>query len=117
MSMRTFRLFAASAIALSACAPESGPPEGESIECALEQASGFSSQCVLEVAGEGRFTIHHPDGSFVRVSFNPASGLLSVSDGAFLLEQTTKDSDNPLEFSTGPNRYRISRDLLTKPAS
>ena len=116
MSMRISSLVAASVVALTACAPESGAPEGERIECALDQASGFSSQCVLEVAGEGRFTIHHPDGSFVRVSFDVASGLLSVSDGAFLLEQTTSASDNPIEFSNGPNRYRISRDLLTQPA-
>ena len=117
MSTRISSLLAASTLAFAACAPESGAPEGESVKCALGVGASFVSDCVLETVGEGRFVIHHPDGSFVRVAFDGDSGLLSVTDGAMQLDQTTSFSEDPVEFSTGPARYRVKRDLLTQSAS
>ena len=117
MFTRISSLVAASVIALSACAPESGAPEGESVDCALGVGAEFAADCGLERAEGGSVVIHHPDGAFVRVTFDADSGLLSVNDGALQLDQTTKASEDPVEFSTGAVRYRVSRDLLTQTGS
>ncbi|MEO0871139.1 MAG: hypothetical protein AAFY19_04145 [Pseudomonadota bacterium] len=114
MSMRTSSLLLGIA-ALTACAPESGAPEGVRIECALAPDAAFSSQCVLEDSGAGALTIHHPDDTFQRVRYDAATNVLMSADGAQLLVLDPDPSAGTVEFSIGPAKYRIERRVLTAP--
>lgn len=116
MSMRIFSALAAIA-ALAACAPESGAPKGESVECAMEPGASFSAQCVLEDSGAGALTIHHPDATFQRVQYDAASGALTSADGAQILLSDPDPAAGTLEFAIGSYRYRIDRQLLASPTS
>ncbi len=116
MSTQTFSVGVCASFALVACAPESGAPEGDSVECALAGSQRFASDCVLETLPGDAFAIHGPDGSFQRFSYDEASGVLTVADGA---EGIAVDPDAPadsIEFAVGANRYRISLENLTSPS-
>ena len=112
MSTRISRLARAPALLLAACAPEAGAPEGQSVECAFGEGASYSSDCVLENAGDGVFTIHHPDATFQRVRYDAASGGLTSADGADELASNPDPAAGTLEFAIGNARYRIERSVL-----
>lgn len=100
---------------LAGCGAESPPPPGDDIACAIGAGAEFSPVCTLElVAGSEAVVLHHPDGGFRRLRFDPATGLLAPGDGAepLLIEQAEGDT---LQFAIGADRYRIPRALLQPP--
>lgn len=113
MSMRISRPAFGIALLLVACAPESGAPQGTNVECALGDNASFSADCVLEHGQGGVFTIHHSDGTFQRVRYDDAAGMLTVADGAETMKAKPDPSAAVLEFTVGAARYRIPRDALT----
>ncbi|MFO6447462.1 hypothetical protein ACLBKU_09995 [Erythrobacter sp. NE805] len=101
---------------LAACGAESPPPPGETIACAIGAGSDFAEACTLErVAGTREIVIHHPDGGFRRLTFDPATGTLAPLDGAepLVLEQ----GQGVIQFALGADRYRIPREPAASPAS
>lgn len=116
MSLRTFSALAAFAVLAACGAPESPPPPGDDIECAIGTGAAFASVCKMErVAGTQQIIIHHPDGGFRRVTFDPATGALAPLDGAdpLMLEQ----GEGVIQFALGTDRYRIPRGAQTPLAS
>lgn len=112
MSTRISKFALAPAVLIAACAPESGAPEGPSVECALGEGETLVSDCVLEASGGGTFTIHHPDASFQRIRFDAESGELSAADGADEMAVSTDPKAGTLEFTIGGARYRVQRSAL-----
>jgi len=98
---------------LGACALESGEPEGERIECALDGAD-FASDCILELLGDAgtRFAIHGPDGGFRRFSVDPQNGTITLVDGAEDLSVREEPDGAVAELAVGSDRYRIERAML-----
>jgi hypothetical protein len=91
------------------------PPPGDSIACAIGAGAEFAEVCKLErVAGTQRIIIHHPDGGFRRLTFDPATGTLAAADGAepLVLEQ----GQGVIQFAIGSDRYRISREPAAAPS-
>lgn len=114
MSTRTSSLLVTVALLLGACAPESGAPDGEKIDCALGRGEAFKANCTLQIAANENETflvIHHPDGDFRRFVFSPATGGFLTADGADTLE-TFVDRDGVREIKLADNRYRIPPRLL-----
>jgi hypothetical protein len=97
----------------SACSPESVPPEGDTIACAIGEGTEFAEVCTLErVAGDGStFLIYGPDGSFRRLMIDPATGAFGAEDGADMLEVVSQDG-KMAEFSIAGDRYRIPHKLV-----
>lgn len=104
------------AAALSACGPESVPPEGDTIACAIGSGADFAEVCTLERADEdgSTFLIHGPDGSFRRLLIDPATGDFGAEDGADSLEIVTQDGEMA-EFTIAGDRYRIPHSLVRQP--
>lgn len=101
--------------AAAACGDVSPPPAGDTIACAIGEGAAFAEACTLErVAGTQDIIIHHPDGGFRRLAFDPATGKLAARDGAepVMLEE----GEGVLQFALGPNRYRIPREPAVPPA-
>jgi hypothetical protein len=95
---------------LAGCGAESPPPAGEAIECAIGAGAGFAAGCTLErVAGGRTIILHHPDGGFRRVTFDPATGTLAPLDGAEPVVR--EEGQGVLQFRIGADRYRIPREL------
>lgn len=116
MSLRISSALAALALLTACGAPESPPSPGEDIECAIGEGTEFASVCKLErVAGTQKIIIHHPDGGFRRLTFDPATETLAPLDGAepVMLEQ----GQGVIQFRIGPDRYRISREPPDKPSA
>lgn len=92
--------------ALAACGPQSPPPAGDAIECALGGAQDFTPDCRYEVSQDGRqAVIWHPDGGFRRFDLLPGGAGLASSDGA---EQVIQGiMGGKLEVSVGQDRYRL----------
>lgn len=100
---------------LAACASQSPSPPGDAVECAIGAGADFSAVCTLErVSGTQMIILHHPDGGFRRLSFDPASGALAAIDGAdpVVLER----GEGMLQFALGPDRYRLPRAPLATSA-
>lgn len=106
----------AALVLLAACgAPESPPPSGTDIECAIGTGAAFAPVCKLErIAGTQQIIIHHPDGGFRRVTFDPATGALSPLDGADPL--VLEKGEGVIQFAIGSDRYRIPREPPATPA-
>lgn len=104
-----------SAVALLAgCGgPESPPPPGDTVECAVGADASLAAVCTLERA-EGEIILHHPDGGFRRLVREPATGALAPLDGAEVLVQE-QGAEGAETFAIGPDRYRIPRNLLDPP--
>lgn len=115
MSTRISSLVVGAVLAVAACAPESGAPEGPSVECALGEGAGFSAECLLEHAGSGVYTIHHPDASFQRIRYDAAAGTLMAADGADEIDISPDPAAGTFEFAIGTARYRIERRVLVTP--
>ncbi|MCZ8369348.1 MAG: hypothetical protein O9293_05170 [Porphyrobacter sp.] len=99
---------------LAGCGGTSPPPEGETIECAIGEGAAFASACTLErVAWTQEIILHHPDGGFRRLAFDPASGALAPLDGADPV--IIEPGEGPLQFAIGADRYRIPREPATAP--
>lgn len=93
---------------------ESPPPAGETIACAIGKDAPFAEVCTMEqVAGSGQIVLHHPDGGFRRLSYDPATGIVAALDGAdaVVIEQ----GEGALQFAVGPDRYRIPREAAPAP--
>lgn len=97
---------------LAGCGEQSPEPAGDDIACAIGQGAEFAEVCTLErVAGTPQIIIHHPDGGFRRLSYDPATGTLAPLDGAEPV--VLEEGQGVLQFAIGPDRYRIPR----KPAA
>lgn len=104
-----------SLVLLTACGAESPPPEGEKVACAIGTDADFAEVCTLEtVAGTPQIIIHHPDGGFRRLNYDPAAGTLAPFDGAepLVMEQ----GEGVLQVAIGPDRYRIPGEPAATPA-
>lgn len=115
MSLRTSSALAAFAVLAGCGAAESPPPPGDEIECAIGTDAEFAAVCKLErVAGTREIVIHHPDGGFRRLTFDPAAETLAPLDGAdpLVLEQ----GQGVLQFRVGTDRYRLSREPPATPS-
>jgi hypothetical protein len=102
-------------VLLAACSSQSPPPPGDEVECAIGSGADFSAVCTLErVSGTPMIILHHPDGGFRRLTFDPASGTLAAMDGAdpVVLEA----GEGVLQFAVGADRYRIPREPAPPPA-
>jgi hypothetical protein len=88
---------------------------GDKIDCAIGADTGFAKDCTLErVAGTREIILHHPDGGFRRMIFDPATGAIAPIDGAetVVIEQ----GEGALQFKVGNDRYRIPREPSATPA-
>ncbi|WP_296716326.1 hypothetical protein [Erythrobacter sp.] len=98
---------------LAACAEESPPPPGVTVECAIGAGADLSPVCTLElVAGSPDMVIHHPDGGFRRFARDAATGALAPLDGAEPLVPLAGEG-GAVQFSVGEDRYHISPEMLT----
>ena len=110
MSTRIFSLSLGALLVLTACAPESGAPEGVSVECGFAKSASLSADCVLENAGEGVFTIHHPDATFQRFRYDAARFGVTALDGVDEVRDITLNTpagSGMLEFTFRNARYRL----------
>lgn len=114
-------VIAASVVLVSACSSgsESHQPEGDTIGCAIGAGVEMADVCVLEqIAGEGSatFILHHPDGGFRRIAFDPETRELGVADGAEVLQISESSTDEQTEFSIGADLYRLPAAMLRAPS-
>jgi len=116
MSMRIFSAATLSTFVVAGCAVESGVPEGEPVQCALDGASGFSANCILERTASDRFVIHDPNGGFHRFSFDHDTGVLTIADGAEGIAVQAGADNGIAEFAVGSDRYRLKLDLISSSA-
>ncbi|WP_066533071.1 hypothetical protein [Erythrobacter sp. CCH5-A1] len=94
---------------LAGCGGTSPEPPGDEIECAIGAGAQFAFVCTIErVAGAQEIILHHPDGGFRRMTFDPSSGALAPLDGSdpVVLEPAL----GVVQFAVGQDRYRISRE-------
>lgn len=113
MSLRTSSALAGLAM-LAGCGAQSPPPDGELMACAIGSGAEFADVCRLErVAGSQEVILHHPDGGFRRLNFDPATGTLAPLDGAEPL--VIEDGGGTLQLAIGPDRYRVPRELVASP--
>ena len=98
---------------LAACGPESVPPEGDTIACAIGEGAEFADVCTLErvTEGEADFLIHGPDGSFRRLMIDPESGDYGSVDGADRLSIVDQNGEYA-EFRIATDRYRVPHRLV-----
>ena len=110
MSTRISSLALSALLVLAACAPESAVPEGVSVECAFGESASLAADCVLESAGEGVFTIHHPDATFQRFRYDATRFGVIALDGVDEVRDLTLNrpaGSGALEFSFRNARYRL----------
>lgn len=113
MSSRTSSALA-SLVLLAACGSASAPAPGNLIECAIGAGAEFAEVCTLErVAGTRQIVIHHPDGGFRRLIFDPATGMLAAADGADPV--VLEEGQGVIQFALAGDRYRISREPAAAP--
>ena len=113
MSLRTSSALGLFALLTACGAPESPPPPGDEVECAIGAGAALSPVCTLERVGD-EVILHHPDGGFRRLIRDPATGTLAARDGAEALVPE-QGGDGAEAFAVGADRYRIPRKLLDPP--
>lgn len=97
-------------VLLAACSEtgESGEPAprptGETIACSLGEAVAFDEECIVERSGQ-ELVVHHPDGSFRRLTLDPAGAGLIAADGAD--DSIQRIMGNWLILQVGPDAYRF----------
>ena len=111
MFMRTYSAVGMIAL-LAACAGESDAPEGATIACAIGPGSELQEVCTLEAIGHDedgirRFVIHHPDGGFRRIGFDPQAGTIAVMDGADDAVMQESAELGQKHFTIGSDAYSI----------
>jgi hypothetical protein len=114
MCLRISSPLAALALLAGCGQPESPPPPGDEVECAIGTGAELSPVCTLERVGD-EVILHHPDGGFRRLVRDPATGTLAPRDGAEVLVPE-QGGDSAEAFAIGADRYRIPRKLLDPPA-
>ncbi len=114
MSLRISSALAALAL-VAACGEASPPPPGDAIACAIGEGADFASVCTLQrIEGTQQIVIHHPDGGFRRLTYDPASGSVAPLDGAEPL--VLEEGQGAVQFAIGADRYRIPREAPATPA-
>jgi hypothetical protein len=94
---------------VAGCSAQSPAPAGDTIACAIGAGAEFAEACTLErVAGTPQIIIHHPDGGFRRLSYDPATGTLAPLDGAEPV--VLEEGHGVLQFAVGADRYRLPRE-------
>lgn len=112
MSLRISSAVLGGVLGLAACAPAAAPLPGEAVECAIGKASTLAFACTLErEPTAGRIVLHHPDGGFRRLSFDPETRALTAADGAERVSNLASEGDH-LVFALGKARYRVPLQLL-----
>ena len=115
MSLRISSALVGFALLAGCGSPESPPSPGDDIECAIGEGAEFASVCKLErVAGTNEIILHHPDGGFRRITFDPATDTLAPLDGADPL--VLEKGEGVIQFSIGSDRYRLTREPPATPA-
>lgn len=106
---RTFSPISSVILLVWGCAPAAEQSRGNAvpIECALDGAASFSSDCLLETES-GALIVRHPDGGFRRFTTD-AAGRLRPLDGADVFA-LAEGSEGPTEIAVDGDRYRIPRD-------
>ncbi len=113
MSLRISSLSLAFAL-LAGCGAQSPEPAGDTIACAIGQGAEFAEVCTLErIAGTPQIIVHHPDGGFRRLSYDPATGTLAALDGADPV--VLEEGQGVLQFAVGQDRYRLPREPAAAP--
>lgn len=110
MSTRISSLSLGALLVLAACAPESAAPEGVSVECSFSESATLAADCVLESAGDGVFTIHHPDATFQRFRYDATRFGVKALDGVDEVRDVTLNTpatSGMLEFTFRNARYRL----------
>ncbi len=90
------------------------------IDCAIGPGSDYSEVCTLEVAGDGEFLIHGPDGGFRRFTLTDGDSVQSI-DGAdpVIYERVSlpglgsAGEATMLEFGVAQDRYRFDLRLIS----
>lgn len=105
------RIFSCTLLVLAGCGQggtNTAMAKASPVECALDNASGFSSDCGLQNDGDpSHLTILHPDGGFRR--FDVGTDGIAAADGADgVTIRTLADGRN--EITAGANRYRLKLD-------
>jgi len=94
---------------VAGCGAQSPEPAGERLACAIGAGAEFAEVCTLErMAGTPQIIIHHPDGGFRRLTYDPATGTLAPLDGAEPV--VIEAGQGVLQFAIGADRYRIPRE-------
>jgi hypothetical protein len=108
---------------VTACGGETELSEGPLVECAIGPGVEMAEVCNLERAANltdgdagDLYLIHHPNGGFRRIAFDPRSGLVSAVDGAETLLTSATQSEGFAEFSVGEDRYSLPLRLLHEQA-
>lgn len=108
------RIFSLSAVlvGIAACSAGEDMPEGDTIDCAIGDATDFSHACVLERVGDAPdFVIHHPGGGFRRFDQDRETGEITVFDGAEPLTIFSED-ETRLGLRVSDDRYLVPLDKL-----
>lgn len=101
-------------VVLAGCGGASPAPAGDTIACAIGTGAQFAEVCTLErVAGTQQVIIHHPDGGFRRLSYDPVTGTLAPVDGAEPV--VVEEGQGAVQFAVGADRYRIPREPVAVP--
>lgn len=88
---------------------------GDTIACAIGQGAEFAEVCTLErIAGTSQIVIHHPDGGFRRLSYDPANDTLAPLDGAD--PAVIEEAQGVLQFAVGQDRYRLPGEPAAAPS-
>lgn len=102
------RTFNAALLALAGCGQGVGnQPVAKAlpVECALNNAADFTSDCGLEASGDAsRLTILHPDGGFRRFVIG-TDGVMAADGADGVIVHALKDGRS--EIAIGTDRYRL----------
>ncbi|MGB3472730.1 MAG: hypothetical protein WBA51_18085 [Erythrobacter sp.] len=81
------------------------------MDCAFSADADWAQVCVLETAGDGTFTIHHPDNTFHRFGYNADRFAITPLDGADEVSDIRVNMPAPkpglVEFTYRGARYRF----------
>ncbi|WP_155644884.1 hypothetical protein [Erythrobacter donghaensis] len=114
MSLRISSTLAALAVLAGCGGAQSPEPAGETIACAIGKGADFAEVCTMErIAGSAQIIVHHPDGGFRRLTYDPATGTLATLDGADPV--VLEEGQGVLQFAIGADRYRIPREPAAAP--
>lgn len=89
------------------------------IDCAIGPGAEFSKVCTLELASEGTFLIHSPNGAFRRFTWTDEGGVRSldgadpvISERVSLPGLGASNEASFVEFEVASDRYRFDLDLI-----
>jgi len=85
----------------------------QAIECALQGAAEFASDCSVERSGQGAgaiLVVRHPDGGFRRFEVLADERGLAPADGAQISQMEWREGG--IGLAVGPDRYRFPAAVL-----